>query len=93
MDMYIVLGITIFMMAMFIIGKMPYGVITMTCCALLAVTGVMQPAEAFSGLSNSTTLLIAGMLALATASQNQRCGPCAEPAGQGKRKKWSGLSA
>ena len=67
MDMYIVLGITIFMMAMFIIGKMPYGVITMTCCALLAVTGVMQPAEAFSGLSNSTTLLIAGMLALATA--------------------------
>ena len=40
---------------------------TATCCALLAVTGVMSPTEAFSGLSNSTTLLIAGMLALATA--------------------------
>ena len=67
MDMYIVLAITAFMMVMFIVGKVPYGVITMTCCALLAVTGVMSPTEAFSGLSNSTTLLIAGMLALATA--------------------------
>ena len=67
MDMYIVLAITLFMMVMFIVGKVPYGVITMTCCALLAVTGVMSPTEAFSGLSNSTTLLIAGMLALATA--------------------------
>lgn len=67
MDMYIVLAITLFMMVMFIVGKIPYGVITMTCCALLAITGVMEPAEAFSGLSNSTTLLIAGMLALANA--------------------------
>ena len=67
MDMYIVLAITLFMMVMFIVGKVPYGVITMSCCALLAVTGVMSPTEAFSGLSNSTTLLIAGMLALATA--------------------------
>ena len=67
MDMYIVLAITLFMMVMFIVGKVPYGVITMTCCALLAVIGVMSPTEAFSGLSNSTTLLIAGMLALATA--------------------------
>ena len=67
MDMYIVLGITIFLMIMFVVGKMPYGVITMTCCAILALTGVMSPAEAFSGLSNPTTLLIAGMLALATA--------------------------
>ena len=67
MDMYIVLAITLFMMVMFIVGKVPYGVITMTCCALLAITGVMSPTEAFSGLSNSTTLLIAGMLALATA--------------------------
>lgn len=55
MDMYIVLAITLFMMVMFIVGKVPYGVITMTCCALLAVTGVMSPTEAFSGLSNSTT--------------------------------------
>ena len=67
MDMYIVLGVTIFLMIMFVVGKMPYGVITMTCCAILALTGVMSPAEAFSGLSNPTTLLIAGMLALATA--------------------------
>lgn len=67
MQMYIVLAITIFMMVMFIIGKVPYGVTTMTCCALLALTGVMTPVDAFSGLSNSTTLLIAGMLALASA--------------------------
>ena len=67
MEMYIVLAVTLFMMVMFILGKIPYGVITMTCCAILALTGVMEPAEAFSGLSNSTTLLIAGMLALASA--------------------------
>lgn len=67
MQMYIVLAITLFMIVMFILGKLPYGVTTMTCCALLALTGVMTPTEAFSGLSNSTTLLIAGMLALAMA--------------------------
>lgn len=67
MEMYLVLAITIFMIVMFIVGKIPYGVTTMTCCALLALTGVMTVPEAFSGLSNSTTILIAGMLALATA--------------------------
>lgn len=67
MDMYIVLAVTAFMIIMFVINKVPYGVITMSCCAILALTGVMGASEAFSGLANKTTLLIAGVYALAGA--------------------------
>lgn len=66
-QMYIVLAITAFMIISFLIGKMPYGVTTMTCCALLAVTGYYDVSKAFSGLANKTTILIAGMFALAYA--------------------------
>ena len=60
MQMYIVLAITIFMIASFLIGKWPYGLTTMTCCALLGLTGVMDPVAAFGGVANKTTILIAG---------------------------------
>ena len=64
MDMYIVLGITIFMMAMFILNKVPFGVTTMTCCVLLAATGVLDIQSAFSGFANKIVILIAPMLAI-----------------------------
>ncbi len=67
MEMYIVLAIAAFMIVCFLIGKMPYGVITMTCCALLCVTGYYDISKAFSGLINKTTLLIAGMFVIAYA--------------------------
>ena len=67
MQMYIVLAITAFMIISFLIGKIPYGVTTMTCCALLAITGYYDVPQAFSGLANKTTILIAGMFALAYA--------------------------
>lgn len=67
MQMYIVLAITAFMIISFLIGKIPYGVTTMTCCALLAITGYYDVSQAFSGLANKTTILIAGMFALAYA--------------------------
>lgn len=67
MQMYIVLAITAFMILSFLIGKIPYGVTTMTCCALLAITGYYDVPQAFSGLANKTTILIAGMFALAYA--------------------------
>ena len=67
MQLYIVLAITAFMIISFVVGKIPYGVTTMTCCALLAITGYYDVPQAFSGLCNKTTILIAGMFTLAYA--------------------------
>lgn len=67
MQMYIVLGLLVFMIAMFFTHKVPYGVITMTCCVMLALTGVFDISTAFSGLANKTTILIACMFTVAYA--------------------------
>ncbi|WP_349672084.1 SLC13 family permease [Lacrimispora sp.] len=64
MEMYIVLGVTLFMMISFVLHKVPFGVTTMTCCAILAVTGVVDLPTAFSGFGNKIVVLIAPMLAL-----------------------------
>ena len=61
MQMYIVL------IAMFFTHKVPYGVTTMTCCVMLALTGVFDISTAFSGLANKTTILIACMFTVAYA--------------------------
>jgi len=67
MEMYIVLGITLFMMVMFIWNKVPFGVTTMTCCVLLVAAGIMDVKSAFSGFANQIVVLIAPMLALSSA--------------------------
>lgn len=67
MQMYIVLGLLVFMIAMFFTHKVPYGVTTMTCCVVLALTGVFDISTAFSGLANKTTILIACMFTVAYA--------------------------
>ncbi len=67
MELYIVLAIMLFMIVGFILNKWPFGVTTMICCVLLAVTGVFSIPEAFSGLSNKTTIMIAGMFAIVAA--------------------------
>lgn len=67
MQTYIVLGLLIFMIVMFMINKVPYGITTMTCCVLLALTGVFDIKDAFSGLANKTTILIASMFTVAYA--------------------------
>lgn len=67
MELYIVLAIMAFMIVGFILNKWPFGVTTMICCILLAVTGVFSIPEAFSGLSNKTTIMIAGMFAIVAA--------------------------
>ena len=67
MQMYIVLGLLAFMMVMFFTHKVPYGVTTMTCCVVLAFTGVFNITEAFSGLANKTTILVASMFTIAYA--------------------------
>ena len=55
------------MIAMFFTHKVPYGVTTMTCCVMLALTGVFDISTAFSGLANKTTILIACMFTVAYA--------------------------
>ena len=67
MQMYLVLGLLIFMIFMFFTHKVPYGVTTMTCCVVLALTGVFDIPTAFSGLANKTTILIACMFTVAYA--------------------------
>ena len=67
MDLYITLAVTIGMMAMFIWGKYAYGLITMTCCVILAATGVLPLSGAFSGFCDQIVILIAPTLALSEA--------------------------
>ena len=67
MELYIVLAITLFMVVSFIFQKVPFGVTTMACCALMVLTGVMTVPEAFSGFCNQTVVLIAPILALSAA--------------------------
>ena len=67
MQMYIVLALLVFMIFMFFTNKVPYGVTTMTCCVVLALTGVFDIPTAFSGLANKTTILVACMFTIAYA--------------------------
>ena len=56
---YIVLIILAIMIAGFILNKWSYGLTTMICCALLALTGVLPISEAFGGFCNKTLIMIA----------------------------------
>ncbi len=60
----IVLLVTLFMMVMFVWNKVPFGVTAMTCCLILAATGVVDLKSAFTGFGNKTVVLIAPTLAL-----------------------------
>ena len=66
-DMQIVLAVAAFMMVMFVWHKVPFGVTTMTCCVILAATGVVKLSVAFSGFGNKIVVLIAPMLAVSAA--------------------------
>ncbi|WP_099203801.1 SLC13 family permease [Scatolibacter rhodanostii] len=66
MELYIVLGITLFMIIMFVWHKVPFGVTTMTCCVLLVLTGIMDIPTAFSGFGNKIVVLLAPFMALST---------------------------
>ena len=54
MELYIVLAIMAFMIVGFLLNKWPFGLTTMTCCVLLALTGVFTIPEAFAGFCNKT---------------------------------------
>ncbi|WP_434309663.1 SLC13 family permease [Hominifimenecus sp. rT4P-3] len=56
---YIVLIILAVMILGFLINKWSYGLTTMICCALLALTGVLPIQDAFAGFCNKTLIMIA----------------------------------
>ena len=66
-QMIIVLCILAFMVVMLLTHKLPYGVTGMICCVLFVLTGVADLSTAFSGLSSSTTILVAPMIVVASA--------------------------
>ncbi len=61
--------ITVIMAILFLVGKFPFGLVTMTCCVALVVTGVLDIPTAFSGLCNQTIVMVASMFALSAALQ------------------------
>ena len=67
MELYIVIGIFLFMIVSFCLNEWPFGLTTMTCCILLVVTGIMPIEEAFSGFAMKNFVLIAGMYVLCDA--------------------------
>ena len=65
--MYITLIILVVFIVAMLSGKFAFGVVSMACAILLALTGVVSPLEAFSSFSNQNILLMGGMFILAYA--------------------------
>lgn len=67
MDAYIVLGVMVLMIIAFVLNKWPFGLITMSCCIILGVTGVLDPATTFSGFCNPFVVMLAGAFVVTNA--------------------------
>lgn len=64
-NLIITLAVMVFMMVSFVIQKWSYGLTAMTCVVILTLAGVIDVPTAFSGFSNTTTILIATMMVIA----------------------------
>ena len=64
-NLVITLLVMIFMIVSFVIQKWSYGLTAMTCVVVLTLAGVIDVQTAFSGFSNTTTILIATMIVIA----------------------------
>ena len=64
-NLILTLAVMVFMIISFVLQKWSYGLTTMTGIIFLALTGVIDVPTAFSGFSNTTTILVATMLVLA----------------------------
>ena len=61
-DMIITLAVVIFMVALIISDKLPFGAPPMIACALLVVLNQATIAEAYSGFVDSNVIMICGCL-------------------------------
>lgn len=62
----ITLCIMAFMVVMLLSRLLPYGITGMICCTAFVLFGIADIPTAFSGFSNSTTLMVVGMIVVAT---------------------------
>ena len=67
MNAYIVLGVMVLMIIAFVLNKWPFGLITMSCCIILGVVGVLDPATTFSGFCNPFVVMLAGAFVVTNA--------------------------
>ena len=67
MDAYIVLGVMVLMIIAFVLNKWPFGLITMSCCIILGVVGVLDPVTTFSGFCNPFVVMLAGAFVVTNA--------------------------
>ena len=67
MDAYIVIGVMIVMIIAFMMNKWALGLITVSCCIVLGVTGVLTPTETFSGFCNTFVVMLAGAFVVTNA--------------------------
>lgn len=67
--MAITLVITVIMAVLFLWGKFPFGLVTMSCMLAMVVTGVLSLSEGFAGLTNTSVILVASMFAMTAALQ------------------------
>lgn len=62
--MIIALAITVFMIILIIIDKLPFGAPPLIACLLLVIFGVATLKEAFAGFSNPTIIMLASFMAI-----------------------------
>lgn len=67
MEAYLVLGVMVLMIIAFVMNKWPFGLITMSCCIILGVAGVLDPATTFSGFCNPFVVMLAGAFVVTNA--------------------------
>lgn len=63
----IALIIAAIMIIGFISGKIAYGLVTITCCMLFCLTGIIDISTAFSGFCNKIVILVAAMFVMSEA--------------------------
>ena len=68
-QMIIALGITIFMIILIMIDKLPFGSVPLLACLLLVIFGIADIKAAFAGFSNSTIVMLAEFMAIIAALQ------------------------
>ncbi|NCC07324.1 MAG: membrane transport protein [Clostridia bacterium] len=67
--MIIALAITVLMIILIMIDKLPFGAPPLLACLLLVVFGVADLKSAFAGFSNSTIIMLASFMAIIAALQ------------------------
>ena len=68
-QMIIALLITVFMIILIMMDKLPFGAPPLLACLLLVIFGISDIASAFAGFSNSTIVMLAEFMALIAALQ------------------------